>query len=52
MEEINKEEISKNSEIKTTEIREESSTNTGSEKREFRPRNPRQIGRASCRERV
>ena len=41
MEEINKEEISKNSEIKTTEIREESSTNTGSEKREFRPRNPR-----------
>ena len=41
MEEINKEEISKNSEIKTTEIREESSTNAGSEKREFRPRNPR-----------
>lgn len=33
MEEINKEEISKNSEIKTTEIREESSTNTGSEKK-------------------
>lgn len=41
MEEINKEEISKNSEIKTTEIIEESSTNAGSEKREFRPRNPR-----------
>ena len=41
MEEINKEEISKNSEIKTDEIREESSSNVGSEKREFRPKAPR-----------
>ena len=41
MEEINKEEISKNSEIKTDEIREESSSNVGSEKREFKPKAPR-----------
>ena len=43
MEEINKEEISKNSEIKTDEIREESSSNVGSEKREFRPKAPRPL---------